>query len=55
MGFLAVLAIRTESSKIKFAEDFANVSLRAAWSQGAKALLVMWAGREFVCRIDVQV
>jgi len=55
MGFLAVLAIRTESSKIKFAEDFADVSLRAVRSQGTKALLVMWAGREFVCGVDVQV
>ena len=55
MGFLAVLPIGTESRKIEFAEDFADVSLRAVWSQRAEAFLVMGAGREFVCWVNVQV
>jgi hypothetical protein len=55
MSFLAILPIGTKSRKIEFAENFAGVSLRAVWSQGAEALLVVGAGWKFVCGVDVQV
>ncbi len=53
MCFLAGLTIGTETSKVEFAESFADVLFGAVWSEGAKTLLVVRAGGEFGVGVDV--
>lgn len=53
--FLTLSPIGAETGKVKFADRFANVLLAAARSERTEPSLVVWTGREFGGRIDMQV
>jgi hypothetical protein len=55
MCLLAGFAIGTESCKIEFTEDLADVLLRAVWPERTETLFVVRARGEFRGRVDVKV
>lgn len=54
-ALLAISTIRTETRQEVRTHLLSHVFLGASWAQWTKALIVMWAGRQFALGIDVQV